>query len=93
MSAFWNFRKTGKGQGYMKNVWLPLGLDNFEELRKRGYYYIDKTKLIEELLTGGYFKVNLINRPRRFGKTLTMSMLADFLISGKTAVISLQGLR
>lgn len=62
----------------MKNIWLPLGLDNFEELRKKGYYYIDKTKLIEELLTDGYFKVNLITRPRRFGKTLMMSMLADF---------------
>ena len=61
----------------MENFMLPLGVDIFEELRTKGYYYIDKTRFIEELLSE-QFKVNLITRPRRFGKTLTMSMLADF---------------
>lgn len=57
---------------------LPIGIEDFTELRTEGYYYIDKTKFISELLQKP-FKVNLITRPRRFGKTLTMSMLADFL--------------
>lgn len=56
---------------------LPLGVDSFEELRNDGYFYIDKTRFIEMLLRDR-FKVNLLTRPRRFGKTLTMSMLADF---------------
>lgn len=57
----------------MENMILPLGVDSFEELRNAGYYYIDKTRFIETLLQER-FKVNLITRPRRFGKTLTMSM-------------------
>lgn len=62
----------------MKNITLPIGIEDFTELRTEGYYYIDKTGIILELLSKK-FKVNLITRPRRFGKTLTMSMLADFL--------------
>lgn len=62
----------------MVKVKLPLGIDDFEELRTSGCYYIDKTGFIRELLDET-FKVNLITRPRRFGKTLTMSMLAEFL--------------
>ena len=54
---------------------LPIGIDNFEKIRKENFYYVDKTKLIEQLLErwGG---VNLFTRPRRFGKTLNMSMLS-----------------
>ena len=48
---------------------LPIGLENFEEIRKSGFYYVDKTKLIEQLLEE-WGKVNLFTRPRRFGKTL-----------------------
>ena len=62
----------------MKILKFPVGLSNFAKLRDEGYYYIDKTKLIEELLAGGAAEVTLITRPRRFGKTLAMSMLADF---------------
>lgn len=62
----------------MKNITLPIGIEDFTELRTEGYYYIDKTGIILELLSKK-FKVNLITRPRRFGKTLTMSMLTDFL--------------
>lgn len=62
----------------MSKINLPLGIDNFEKLRTSGCYYIDKTGFIKELLDET-FEVNLITRPRRFGKTLTMSMLAEFL--------------
>lgn len=57
---------------------LPVGIENFEEIRTCGYYYIDKTKLIEQLFDSRG-KVNLFTRPRRFGKTLNMSMLKCFL--------------
>ena len=53
---------------------LPVGIENFEEIRKSGFYYVDKTKLIEQLLQN-WGKVNLFTRPRRFGKTLNMSCL------------------
>ncbi len=56
---------------------LPIGIENFEELRKEDFYYIDKTGLITELLHN-WGSVNLFTRPRRFGKTLNMSMLEHF---------------
>ena len=56
---------------------LPVGIDSFEKIRKEGFYYIDKTKLIEQLLEQ-WGEVNLFTRPRRFGKTLNMSMLRAF---------------
>ena len=56
---------------------LPYGIDNFAKVRESNCYYIDKTRFIKELLSET-FDVNLITRPRRFGKTLTMSMLAEF---------------
>ena len=56
---------------------LPIGIDNFEKLITRGYYFIDKTLLIKELLDNKA-DVNLFTRPRRFGKTLNMSMLQYF---------------
>ena len=60
---------------------LPVGIDNFEKIRKSGFYYIDKTKLIEQLLQN-WGEVNLFTRPRRFGKTLNMSMLKSFFEIG-----------
>ena len=56
---------------------LPIGIDNFEKIRKENFYYVDKTKLIEQLLER-WGEVNLFTRPRRFGKTLNMSMLNCF---------------
>ncbi len=56
---------------------LPVGIENFEEIRRNQYYYIDKTKLIEQLFDS-LGKVSLFTRPRRFGKTLNMSMLKSF---------------
>ncbi len=60
---------------------LPVGIENFEDIRKLGFYYVDKTKLIEQLLQN-WGKVNLFTRPRRFGKTLNMSMLKCFFEIG-----------
>ncbi len=60
---------------------LPIGIDNFEEIRTEGFYYVDKTGMIKELLDS-WGKVNLFTRPRRFGKTLNMSMLQCFFEYG-----------
>ena len=60
---------------------LPVGIENFEEIRRDGFYYVDKTGLIEQLLNQ-WGKVNLFTRPRRFGKTLNMSMLRYFFEIG-----------
>lgn len=60
---------------------LPVGIENFKEIRTEGFYYIDKTGLIKELLSN-WGKVNLFTRPRRFGKSLNMSMLKSFLEIG-----------
>lgn len=56
---------------------LPIGIENFEDIRSRDYYYVDKTGLISELLENGS-AVNLFTRPRRFGKSLNMNMLKAF---------------
>lgn len=56
---------------------LPIGIENFEEIRTKGFYYVDKTGLIKELLEN-WGKVTLFTRPRRFGKSLNMSMLKSF---------------
>ena len=60
---------------------LPIGIDSFEKIRKENFYYVDKTKLIEQLLQN-WSKVNLFTRPRRFGKTLNMSMIKSFFEIG-----------
>ena len=59
-----------KGKKIMKRI--STGIENFKELLDNNYYYVDKTKLIEDVLSD---KVTLYTRPRRFGKTLNMSML------------------
>ena len=65
----------------MNQAKLPIGIESFEEIRKEGFYYIDKTGLIRDLLNN-WGKVNLFTRPRRFGKTLNMSMLKSFFEIG-----------
>lgn len=62
-------------------VKLPIGIENFEKIRTEGFYYVDKTGLIRELLNS-WGKVNLFTRPRRFGKSLNMSMLKYFFDYG-----------
>ena len=70
---------------------LPIGIENFEKLRQEDFYYIDKTRLIEQLLTR-WCEVNLFTRPRRFGKSLNMSMLQSFFEIGKDKTL-FDGLR
>lgn len=62
----------------MGNPNIPVGISDFKEIRENNNYYIDKSGFISELLTDGAAKVTLITRPRRFGKTLGMSMLYYF---------------
>ena len=69
------------GQCMVERLKLPIGIENFAEVRKSGFYFVDKTKLIEELLTQ-WGQANLFTRPRRFGKTLNMSMLRYFFEIG-----------
>jgi len=73
------------------NLKLPLGIENFAELIENNCYYIDKTGFIKELLDE-VFKVNLITRPRCFGKTLTISMLAEFFDIQKDSQKIFEGL-
>ena len=65
----------------MKSKKLPVGIENFEQLRREDFYYVDKTGLIRDLLNN-WGSVNLFTRPRRFGKTLNMSMLKHFFEIG-----------
>lgn len=65
---------------------IPMGIENFEEMRTQDYYYIDKTGLIKDFLEN-LGKVNLFTRPRRFGKTLNMSMLKYFFDIGSCSVL------
>ena len=76
----------------MKDLQFPVGISNFEKIREGGYYYIDKTNLISELLSGGIAEVTLITRPRRFGKSLGMSTLANFLDIRKDSKQMFEGL-
>ena len=76
----------------MKNLNIPVGVSDFAEIRENGYYYVDKTGLIAELLKTSATKVTLITRPRRFGKTLGMSMLANFFDIRKNSAPMFQGL-
>ena len=69
----------------------PIGIENFEEMRREDFYYVDKSHVIEQLLTQ-WGKVNLFTRPRRFGKSLNMSMLQSFFEIGKDKTL-FDGLR
>ena len=68
------------------NLKLPVGVDSFEKIRRNRFYYIDKTKLIEQLVEMGG-EVTLFTRPRRFGKTLNMSMLRSFFEIAADALV------
>ena len=70
---------------------LPIGIENFEEIRREDFYYVDKSHVIEQLLTQ-WGKVNLFTRPRRFGKSLNISMLQSFFEIGKDKTL-FDGLR
>ena len=76
----------------MKNINVPVGISNFEKIRQDGYYYADKTGLIKDMLKNKIPEVTLITRPRRFGKTLAMSMLASFFDIRRDSKKLFQGL-
>lgn len=67
----------------MGRINIPVEVSGFEDLRRQHYYYVDKTGLIEALLYASPAQVTLITRPRRFGKTLAMSMLEAFFDIGR----------
>ena len=75
----------------MKKLQIPVGISDFTKIREQGYYYVDKTGLISELLED-IAEVTLITRPRRFGKTMGMSMLANFFDIRKDSKDLFQGL-
>ena len=66
------------GQCMRKMKKIPVGIESFPEMRRQDFYYIDKTEMIRDLLYS-WGQVNLFTRPRRFGKSLNMSMLKAFL--------------
>ena len=76
----------------MPELNIPVGVSDFREIRQNGYYYIDKSGLIRELLKNTATKVTLITRPRRFGKTLSMSMLENFFDIRKDSRAWFEGL-
>ena len=76
----------------MTKLNIPVGISDFSEIRQNGYYYVDKSSFISELLQASAAKVTLITRPRRFGKTLGMSMLSDFFDIRKDSTALFEGL-
>ena len=77
----------------MKKLNIPVGISDFAKIRDRKYYYVDKTKLISDLLEEETAEVTLITRPRRFGKTMAMSMLSHFFDIRKDSKTMFQGLK
>ena len=77
----------------MKKLNIPVGISDFAKIRDRNYYYVDKTNLIAELLEEETAEVTLITRPRRFGKTMAMSMLSHFFDIRKDSKAMFQGLK
>src|SRR5699024_8139377 len=76
----------------MENIKIPVGRSGFADIRMNNYYFADKSGLIEELLKTDATQVTLITRPRRFGKTLNMSMLSEFFDIRKDSKALFKGL-
>ena len=86
MTLYWKERRSRVPRSILRmqmdnKLMLPTGIEDFKEIRTDGYYYVDKTALIEQVLDKRS-KVTLFTRPRRFGKTLNMSMLRYFFEIG-----------
>ncbi len=77
----------------MSALKIGIGISAFRKLRKEGFYYVDKTDLISEFLTSAPSEVSIITRPRRFGKSLTLSMLADFFDNQQESADIFAGLK
>ena len=84
--------KTWKEAIDMNDLKIPVGISDFAKIRKYDYYYVDKTGLITDLLEKETAEVTLITRPRRFGKTMGMSMLANFFDIRKDSKAMFEGL-
>lgn len=76
----------------MTRLNIPVGISDFEKIRQNGYYYVDKSSLISTLLKSESTEVTLVTRPRRFGKTMAMSMLASFFDIRKDTAFLFDGL-
>ena len=76
----------------MTDLKIAVGISDFEKIRSNGFYYVDKSGLIAELLKNSFAEVTLITRPRRFGKTLAMSMLASFFDIRRQSCAYFEGL-
>ena len=76
----------------MNDLKIPVGISDFAKIQNYGYYYVDKTGLIADLLEKETAEVTLITRPRRFGKTMGMSMLANFFDIRKDSQAMFEGL-
>ena len=76
----------------MNDLKIPVGISDFAKIQNYGYYYVDKTGLIEDLLEKETAEVTLITRPRRFGKTMGMSMLANFFDIRRDSQAMFEGL-
>lgn len=77
----------------MTELKIPVGSSDFQKIRENGFYYVDKTGLIEELLKMPGVAARVITRPRRFGKTLNMSMLYHFFDIQKESKALFKGLK
>lgn len=75
---FYNKIYVQYGGGKVIRYNIPIGISEFEKIRKNDYYYVDKTELIQALLKTEPAEITLFTRPHRFGKTLVISMLASF---------------
>lgn len=72
---------------------IPISISEFEKIRKNDYYYVDKTELIQTLVKTEPAEITLFTRPRRFGKTLVMSMLASFFGIRRDSKALFEGLK
>lgn len=77
--------KRMENRKQIRKAKLPTGIDDFQKIRTNNYYYVDKTAVIEQVLENGS-EVTLFTRPRRFGKSLNMSMMQCFFEAGQMQV-------
>ena len=78
--------KRMENRKQIRKAKLPTGIDDFQKIRTNNYYYVDKTAVIEQVLENGS-EVTLFTRPRRFGKSLNMSMLRHFFEIGTNSAL------
>ena len=90
---FYNKIYVQCGGGKVIRYNIPIGISEFEKIRKNDYYYVDKTELIQALLKTEPAEITLFTRPHRFGKTFVMSMLASFFDIRRDSKALFEGLK